>query len=62
MPGRSSATKEEPVKVGSPPSLLGAVGGRGSMGSASKGDQIVDPVVGSQAAWPANATIAEGVH
>ena len=46
--------KEEPVKAGSPPSLLGAAG------SAGKDTQIVDPVVGSLAASPANATIAEG--
>ena len=54
MPGRSSAMKEEPVKAGSPPSLLGAAG------SAGKDNQIVNPVVGSPAASPANATIAEG--
>ena len=60
MPGGSSATKEEPVKAGSPSSLLGAAGG--TMGSAGKDDQIVDHVVGSPAASPANATIAEGVH
>ena len=58
MPGGSSAMKEEPVKVGSPPSLLGAAGS--AMGSAGKDNQIVDPVVGSLAALPANATIAEG--
>ena len=60
MPGGSSATKKEPVKVGSPPSLLGAAGG--TVGSAGKDDQIVNPVVGSPAVMPANATIAEGVH
>ena len=32
------------------------------MGSAGKDDQIIDPVVGSLAVTPANATIAEGVH
>ena len=42
------------MKAGSPPSLLGAAG------SAGKDNQIVDPVVGSLAASPANATIAEG--
>ena len=56
MPGGSSATKEEPVKVGSPPSLLGAAGGTG------KDDQIINPVMGSPAASPANTTIAEGVR
>ena len=60
MPGRSSATKEEPVKVGSPLSLLGAAGG--AMGGAGKDDQIVDPIVGSLAASPANATVAEGAR
>ena len=50
--------KEEPVKVGYPPSLLGAAGG--TMGGAGKDDQIVDPVMGSPTALPANATIAEG--
>ena len=54
MPGGSSTTKEEPIKVGSPPSLLGAAG------STSKDDQIIDPVVRSPAVMPANATIAEG--
>ena len=38
MPGRSSTTKEEPIKAGSPPSLLGAAGG--AMGGAGKDDQI----------------------
>ena len=59
MPGRSSATKDKPVKVGSPPSLLGA--GGSTMGGTSKDNQIVDPVVGSPAVSTANATIAEGV-
>ena len=57
MPGGSSAMKEEPIKVGSPPSLLGAAGS--AMG---KDDQIVDPVVGSPAVMPANTTIAKGAH
>ena len=59
MPGRSSAMKEEPVKVGSPPSLLGAAGS--AMGSTGKDNQIIDPIVRSLAASPANATVAEGV-
>ena len=58
MPGGSSATKEEPVKVGSPPPLLGAAGS--AVGGAGKDNQIVDPVVRSPAVMPANATIAEG--
>ena len=32
------------------------------MGGASKDDQVIDPVVGSLAASPANATVAEGAH
>ena len=52
--------KEEAIKAGSPPSLLGAAGG--TMGDAGKDDQIVDPVVGSPAASTANATVAEGAH
>ena len=40
MPGGSSAAKEEPIKVGSPPSLLGAAGG--TLGGTSKDDGIVD--------------------
>ena len=46
--------------MGSPPSLLGAEGG--AMGSTGKDDQIIDPVVGSPAASPANATVAEGAR
>ena len=60
MPGGSSTMKEEPIKAGSPLSLLGAAGG--TMGGTGKDDLIVDPIVGSLAASPANATIAEGVH
>ena len=52
--------KEEPVKVGFPPSLIGAADS--TMGGAGKDDQVIDPVVGSPAASPANATIAEGTH
>ena len=59
MPGRSSAAKEEPVKVGSPLSLLGAASG--TLGGASKDDCIIDPVEGSLVTSPANATVAEGV-
>ena len=60
MPGRSSATKAEPVKVGSPLSLLGAA--VSAMGGAGKDDQVINPVVGSLAASPANTTVAEGAH
>ena len=60
MPGRSSAVKEEPVKAGSPPSLLGAAGG--TLGGTSKDDCIIDPVEGFPVTSPANATVAEGVH
>ena len=56
MPGRSSATKEEPAKVGPPLSLLGALGGT------SKDDQVVNPIVGSPVTSPVTATIAEGAH
>ena len=45
MPGGSSTTKEEPVKVGSPPPLLGAAGS--AVGGTGKDNQIVDPVVRS---------------
>ena len=60
MPGRSSTTKEESVKAGSPLSLLGAAGS--TMGGTSKDNQIIDPIVGSPAASSANATVAEGAH
>ena len=56
MPGGSSATKEEPTKLGPPPSLLGAMGGAG------QNDQATDPITGSQTVSPATATIAEGGH
>ena len=59
MRGRSSTAKEEPVKAGSPLSLLGAAGG--ALGGTSKDDRIVDPVKGSPVTSPANATLAEGV-
>ena len=60
MPGGSSAAKEEPVKVGSPLSLLGAAGG--TLGGAGKDDCIIDPIEGSPVTLPANTTVAEGVH
>ena len=56
MPGRSSATKEEPTKPGPPPSLLGATGGAG------QDDQATDPITGSWMVSPATATVAEGVR
>ena len=60
MPGGSSATKEEPAKVGPPPSLLGAAGS--AKGSAGQDNHIVDPVMGSLTVLPATATIAEGAR
>ena len=60
MPGRSSATKEEPAKTGPPPSLLGAAGG--AVGGTGKDNQVIDPMVGSLATSPVTATIAEGVY
>ena len=59
MPGGSSTAKEEPVKVGSPLSLLGATGS--ALGGAGKDDCIVNPAEGSPVTLPANATVAEGV-
>ena len=60
MPGGSSATKEEPAKAGPPPSLLGA--SDGTVGSAGKDDQVVNPVMRSPATLPVTATIAEGAR
>ena len=60
MPGGSSTAKEEPIKAGSPPSLLGATGS--ALGGASKDDHIIDPTEGSLVTLPANATLAEGVR
>ena len=59
MPGRSSAAKEEPIKAGSPPSLLGARGS--ALGGTGKDDHIINPTKGSLVTLPANATLAEGV-
>ena len=56
MPGRSSATKEEPAKLGPPPSLLGATGSAGQV------DQATDPITGSRTVLPATATVAEGAR
>ena len=60
MPGGSSTAKEEPVKAGSPPSLLGAAGS--ALGGTGKDDCTIDPVEGSPVTSPANATVAEGVR
>ena len=60
MPGGSSAVKEEPVKVGSPLSLLGAT--VSTLGGASKDNRIIDPAEGSPVTLPANTTVAEGVR
>ena len=60
MPGRSSTAKEEPVKAGSPPSLLGAAGG--TLGGTGKDDHIINLVEGSPVTLTANTTLAEGVR
>ena len=60
MPGGSSATKEEPARLGPPPSLLGATGG--AKGSAGQDNQATDPTMGSWLVSPATATVAEGAH
>ena len=60
MPGRSSATKEEPAKSGLPPSLLGATGG--AKGSAGQDDQATNPITGSRTVSLATTTIAEGAR
>ena len=52
--------KEEPIRLGPPPSLLGATGG--AEGGTGQDNQATDPTVGS---WPisrATATIAEGAR
>ena len=46
--------KEEPARLGPPPSLLGATG------SASQDDQATDPTMGSWSVLPATTTIAGG--
>ena len=56
MPGGSSAVKEEPAKVGSPLSLLGAAGGAG------QNDHIVNPVMGPPTVLPVPAPVAEGAR
>ena len=58
MSGRSSAVKEEPTRVGSPLSLLGAVGG--AEGGTGQDDHIVNPVFWSPTVSPPTATIADG--
>ena len=60
MPGRSSATKEEPAKSGPPPSLLGATGS--AKGGTSQDDQATNPITGSRMVSPATATVAEGAR
>ena len=52
--------KEEPAKAGPTPSLLEALGS--TVGSASKDDQVINPVVGSPATLPVTATVAEGAR
>ena len=58
MPGRSSATKEEPNRVGAPLPLLEAMGR--AVGHASQDDSVVDPTMGSMGNTPITASIAEG--
>ena len=50
--------KEEPVRLGPPPSLLGATGG--AEGGTSQDDQATDPTTGSRLISPATTTVAEG--
>ena len=58
MPGRSSAAKEEPNRVGAPLPLLEAMGR--AVGHASQDDSVVDPTMGSMGNTPTTASIAEG--
>ena len=60
MPGGSSTMKEEPARLGSPPSLLGAIGC--AKGGTGQDDQATDPNTGSRSVSPAPATIAEGAR
>ena len=60
MPGRSSATKEEPAKSAPPVSLLGATGS--AEGGAGQDNQATDPITGWRTVSPATATIAEGAR
>ena len=60
MPGGSSAVKEEPAKVGSPPSLLGAAGS--AEGGTSQDNHIVGPVMGPLTVSPAPTPVAEGTR
>ena len=56
MPGGSSAAKEEPTKVSSPPPLLGAAGSTG------KDDHIDGPVMEPPRVSPAPTPVAEGAR
>ena len=47
--------KEEPIRSGPPPSLLGATGG-------TEGGQATDPTMGLRSVSPATATVAEGAR
>ena len=60
MPGRSSATKEEPARSGQPLSLLGATGS--AKGGTGQDNQATDPTTGSRSVSPATATVAEGAR
>ena len=48
--------KEEPARLGPPPSLLGATGSTG------QDDKATDPITGSRSVSPATATVAEGAR
>ena len=57
MPGRSSAAKEEPVKAGSPPLLLGAVGS--AEGGTGQDDHTISPDMGPPPVSLAPTHVAE---
>ena len=59
MPGGSSAVKQEPAKVGSPPPLLGAAGS--TEGGTGQDDHTVSPVMGPLTVSSAPVPVAEGV-
>ena len=58
MPGRFSTVKDKPNQSGVPLSLLGAMDG--TIGNASQGYLVTDPVIGSPANLHTMASIAEG--
>ena len=60
MPGRSSAAKDKPDRVGTSSSLLGAMGS--AVGSASQGDSVINPLMGLPVNMHTTASVAEGAH